>query len=91
MGKGKLSGILFREMLITALTASGIGTIAGVILTGVINASASNSDAIDMAITTDPVKTLLFFVLLVAAFTGTVLFPIKNLGKMKIAEQIKYE
>ena len=47
--------------------------------------------AIDMAITTDPVKTLLFFVLLVAAFTGTVLFPIKNLGKMKIAEQIKYE
>ena len=91
MGKGKLSGILFREMLITALTASGIGTLAGVILTGVINASASSSDVMEMTITTDPVKTLLFFVLLVAAFTGTVLFPIKNLGKMKIAEQIKYE
>ena len=35
--------------------------------------------------------TSLFFVMLVAAFTGTVLFPIKNLRKMKIAEQIKYE
>ena len=91
MGKGKLSGILFKEILITALTASGLGTVAGVILTGVINASASSAEFMDLTVTTDPVKTVLFFVLLVAAFSGTVLFPIKNLRKMKIAEQIKYE
>jgi ABC-type antimicrobial peptide transport system permease subunit len=44
-----------------------------------------------LAVNPDPLANLLFFVILVAAFTGTVLFPIKNLRKMKIAEQIKYE
>ena len=91
MGKGKLSGILFREMLITAITASGLGTLAGIFLTGVINASTASSEYIHMSVEIDPVKTLLFFIALVAAFTITVLFPIKNLRKMKIAEQIKYE
>ena len=91
MGKGKLSGILFREMLITALTASGLGTLVGMILTGVINTATSSSGTLDMSVSPDPLANLMFFVLLVAAFTGTVLFPIKNLRKMKIAEQIKYE
>ena len=91
MGKGKLSGILFKEMLITALTASGLGTLTGVFLTGVINAATSNSGTMELAVNPDPLANLLFFVILVAAFTGTVLFPIKNLRKMKIAEQIKYE
>ena len=44
-----------------------------------------------MAIEIDPIMTIAFFVFLVAAFVATVLFPIKNLRKMKIAEQIKYE
>ena len=91
MGKGKLSGILFKEMLITAITASGLGTLAGIFLTGVINASTASSEFANMNVTIDPVKTLLFFIALVIAFTITVLFPIKNLRKMKIAEQIKYE
>ena len=91
MGKSKLSGILVREMLITSLTASGLGTLTGVMLTVVINNATSNSTSLDMTVNSNPLATLLFFVMLVAAFTGTVLFPIKNLRKMKIAEQIKYE
>ena len=91
MGRTKLSGILFREMLITAFTASSLGTAVGVILVAVINFSTSNNELIEMDVETNPVLTLLFFVFLVAAFTGTVLFPIRHLGKMKIAEQIKYE
>ena len=34
---------------------------------------------------------LIFFAAMTLVFTGTVLFPLKNLRKMKIAEQIKYE
>ena len=78
-------------MLITAITASGLGTLTGVILTGVINAATSNSGALELAVNPEPLANLLFFIVLVAVFTGTVLFPIKNLRKLKIAEQIKYE
>ena len=74
-----------------AIWASGLGTLAGIFLTGVINASTASSEFANMNVTIDPVKTLLFFIALVIAFTITVLFPIKNLRKMKIAEQIKYE
>jgi len=36
-------------------------------------------------------RTITFFVMLTVVFTLTVLFPIRNLRKMKISEQIKYE
>ena len=91
MGKDKLSGILFREMLITSFTASSFGTVIGILMTAVINLATSNSSVMELEVEINPVLTLLFFIFLVIAFTGTVLFPIKHLGKMKIAEQIKYE
>lgn len=91
MGRGTLSGILFKEILITSLTASTIGTAVGVLMVFILNNSTSASEDMEMAIELDPVMTILFFVFLVIAFTATVLFPIKNLRKMKIAEQIKYE
>ena len=90
MDKSRLSGLLFREMLITALTASSLGTVVGVLMVAVINNATSNLE-MDMDVATNPVMTLLFFVFLVAVFAGTVLFPIRHLKKMKIAEQIKYE
>ena len=91
MDRGNLSGILFREMLITALSASFIGTVIGVIMVAVINIATSNNETMTMDVETNPGLTLLFCVLLVVAFTATVLFPIAHLKKMKIAEQIKYE
>ena len=91
MGRSTLSGILFKEMLITSLTASTIGTSVGVLMVFILNNATSASEEMEMAIELDPVMTVLFFIFLVAAFTATVLFPIKNLRKMRIAEQIKYE
>ena len=91
MGRGKLSGILFLEMLMTSVTASVIGTVAGYIFAKIIGAATANSETIFMEIEPDPVKGLLFCIFLIVVFTGTVLFPIKNLKKMKISEQLKYE
>lgn len=91
MDKKKLSGVLFCEMLITALTASVMGTSVGVILTGIINKLLAKSDTLEINVEANPIATLLFCFFLVIAFTATVLFPIRNLKKMKIAEQIKYE
>ena len=91
MGRSTLSGILFKEMLITSLTASTIGTAVGVLMVFILNNATSASEEMEMIVELDPVMTILFFIFLVAAFTATVLFPIKSLRKMKIAEQIKYE
>ena len=91
MGRGKLSGVLFMEMLITSFTASCLGTIAGVILSGVIGAATENSQSVYLVMETDPVKNILFCIILIIIFTGTVLFPIRKMKKMKISEQLKYE
>jgi ABC-type antimicrobial peptide transport system permease subunit len=91
MDKKRLSGVLFCEMLITALTASVMGTTVGVILTGIINKLLAKSSTLEIKVEASPIATLLFCVFLIFAFTATVLFPIRNLKKMKIAEQIKYE
>jgi ABC-type antimicrobial peptide transport system permease subunit len=91
MGKGKLSGILFLEMLITSLIASLMGTAVGLFLTRVIGAATDNTEGLFLVIKADPVKSILFCIFLILIFAGTVLFPIKNLRKMKISEQLKYE
>ena len=91
MGRGKLAGILFKEVLITSITASAVGTIVGTILTFVIRTAMQNTETIVMDVVVDPVKNIIFFAILTLVFTLTVLFPIKNLKKMKISEQIKYE
>ena len=91
MNKGKLSGVLLKEVLITSITASGVGTIVGTLLTLVIKAALENTETIILTVGVNPVQNLIFFVILTLVFTGTVLFPIRNLRKMKISEQIKYE
>ena len=91
MNKGKLSGVLLKEVLITSVTASAVGTIVGTVLTMVIKAALDNAESVVVDLKTDPLITLLFFVILTIVFTATVLFPVKNLRKMKISEQIKYE
>ena len=91
MNKGKLTGILLKEVLITSITASGIGTIVGTILTFAIRAAMNHSEVLVMDVQVDPVKNILFFLMMTVVFTATVLFPIRNLKKMKISEQLKYE
>lgn len=91
MNKAKLSGILLKEVLITSITAAGIGTIVGSILTFVLQAAMYNSEVLVMDVQVDPVKNILFFIMMTIVFTATVLFPIRNLRKMKISEQLKYE
>ena len=91
MGKGKLSGILLKEVLITSFTASGIGTIVGTVLTTVLSTALASAQTVSMEVDIDPVHIILFFIAMTVVFTGTVLFPIRNLRKMKISEQIKYE
>ena len=91
MGKGTLSGILFREMLISSLTASTLGTAVGVLMVFILNNATSASEEFEIAVEIDPLMTIAFFLFLIVAFVATVLFPIRNLRRMKIAEQIKYE
>jgi hypothetical protein len=57
----------------------------------VIRDAMRNAQALVLDVTVDPVRSLIFFVILTIVFTLTVLFPIRNLRKMKISEQIKYE
>ena len=91
MGKGKLSGILFKEVLITSVTASGIGTLVGLLMINVIEKAMASTQSITMSFDVNPLTVFLFFIAMTVVFTGTVLFPIRNLRKMKISEQIKYE
>ncbi len=91
MGKGKLSGILFKEVLITSVTASGIGTLVGLLMINVIQKAMASTQSISMSFDINPLTVFLFFIAMTVVFTGTVLFPIRNLRKMKISEQIKYE
>ena len=91
MNKAKLSGILLKEVLITSITAAGIGTIVGSVLTFVLQAAMNNSEVLVLDVQVDPVKNILFFIMMTVVFTATVLFPIRNLRKMKISEQLKYE
>ena len=91
MDKKTLSGILFREVFITSMTASGIGTAVGTFLLNLVAKALRNSDTFSIKLDIDYKQILVFFVILAAVFTATVIFPIRNLRKMKISEQIKYE
>ena len=91
MGRSKLSGILLKEVFITSVTAAGIGSIVGTLLTFVIKSAMANAQSVVMDVEVNPLVVILFFIAMTVVFTGTVLFPLNSLRKMKIAEQIKYE
>ena len=91
MNRRRLSGILFKEMLITSVIASLTGTLAGLFLCSVINSATSHSEYIYMTVGPGLIKCLVFCIVLILIFTGTVLFPLKHLRKMKLSETLKYE
>ena len=91
MSKRTLSGILIREMLITSVTAVTSGTVIGLLLIAVINRAVENSESVLMYFNFNPLTVVLFYAVMIVVFTLTTLFPIKNLKKMKLSEQLKYE
>lgn len=91
MNKKILSGILFREALLMSSVAGIIGTLIGVVLSHVFANAIEHSSSLYMQISADPIKCAIFCIILILVFSLTVLFPIRNLRRMKIAEQIKYE
>ena len=91
MNKRTLSGILLRESFIVSIVAGTLGTILGVGLVAAFKNALEHTESLFMNMETDPKLCLIFCIILVIIYTFTVLFPIRNLRRMKIAEQIKYE
>lgn len=91
MSKKTLSGVLLREMIITAMTSATLGVLIGSALVFVIKAALASTQALYLPVKVDPVLLISMWAGMTLIFVLTVLFPIKNLRKMKIAEQIKYE
>ena len=91
MSKRTLSGILIREMLITSVTAVTSGTVIGLLLIAVIKRAVDNSESVMLYFNFNPLTVVLVYVVMIVVFTLTTLFPIKNLKKMKLSEQLKYE
>lgn len=91
MSRKTLSGILFREMLITSFTASTLGSVVAAILVGVLKRAVDASESLILPIILDPGVVIKLWILMTIVFTLTVLFPMKNLRKMKLSEQLKYE
>ena len=91
MSRKTLSGILFREMLITSLAASTFGVAVSTLLIVVLKRAFEMAENIYLIIDINPGVILKLWALMTIVFTLTVLFPIRNLKKMKLSEQLKYE
>lgn len=91
MSRKTLSGILFREMLITSLAASTFGVAVSTLLIVVLKRAFEMAENIYLIIDINPEVILKLWALMTIVFTLTVLFPIRNLKKMKLSEQLKYE
>ena len=91
MSKKTLSGILFGEMLITSITSATVGCTFGALLTIVIEKAVNAADNIYMPVEVHFSTVATLWVIMCVVFALTVLFPIKNMRKMKLSEQLKYE
>ncbi len=91
MSRKTLSGILLREMLITSFTASTFGVAVSTLLIVVLKRAFEMAENVYLIIDINPGVVFKFWILMTIVFTLTVLFPIKNLRKMKLSEQLKYE
>ena len=91
MSKKTLAGILFREMFITSVTSATVGCVFGTILCVVIRRAVNLADMLSMPVEINASAVFGFWVLMCLIFALTVLLPIKNMRKMKLSEQLKYE
>ena len=91
MSRNTLIGVLFREMIITSVASTLVGTCIGSIMIYVIKSALDSSDTLYIPIHYNFGLIALMWIAMTLLFVLTVLFPVKNLKKMKISEQIKYE
>lgn len=91
MSKGTLSGVLFREMLITSAVSCTTGALLGALLVTVVKTAVMSSQAIYLELTVNPLFIAFMWAVMTLVFALTVLMPVRNLYKMKLSEQLKYE
>ncbi|MBO7451286.1 MAG: ABC transporter permease [Clostridiales bacterium] len=91
MRKRTLAGVLFREMLITSVTASSVGAIMASFICFVIKRTVANSEILQVDLNIEPKVILIMWLITALIFALTVLFPINSMRKMKLSEQLKYE
>ena len=92
MNSRKLSVLLFQEMLITSVISATVGALEGSFLFLVIKAAVEESEFLMIPNMHLPVPFVVTIWLgMTMLFALTVLFPIKNMKKMKLSEQLKYE
>ena len=91
MTKRTLTGILFREMFITSCISATTGAIVGALMFTVIKKAIDSSQMLALPVELDIILILKLWILMMAVFTLSVLFPVKNMRKMKLSEQLKYE
>ena len=91
MSKKTLAGILFREMFITSVTSATVGCVFGTLLCVVIKRAVDLADMLNMPVEIHASAVAGLWVVMCLIFALTVLFPIKNMRKMKLSEQLKYE
>ena len=78
-------------VIITSVTSTLLGTCIGSIMVYVIKSALDSSDSLYIPINYNFGLIALMWVAMTLLFVLTVLFPVRNLKKMKISEQIKYE
>ncbi len=91
MSKKTLAGVLFREMFITAMTSVTSATIAATAMFFVIKRAVDNAETLVLPMNFNVGVIFGLWVIMTLIFALTVLFPIRHMRKMKLAEQLKYE
>ena len=91
MTKKTLAGILFREMLITSFVSSTAGTALAIALFGLVKKAIDSSESVFLPLEWDYSIVVELWIMMTLVFTLSVLFPVKHMRKMKLAEQLKYE
>ena len=91
MKKKTLAGIFFREMFITSVTSATAGAVASILLFLVLRDTLAHSEILALELKFHPTIVILMWLVISIIFALTVLFPIRQIRKMKLSEQLKYE
>ena len=89
MSKGKLIKLFFGETMLSGIIAIGLGTVIGLVET-VFLFKALN-ELMEMQLFISVGQTVTFLLAIFFTFSITVIKTMKDINKMKIAEQLKYE
>ena len=89
MSKGKLVKLFFEETVLSGVIAIGFGTIAGLVETVVFIKALKAIVEQEMFINVG--QTVIFLLVMLFTFGITIIKTMKDINRMKIAEQLKYE